>query len=65
MGQQGTTLYKFKLYRAATSIATLASIVSIHITNSAQVAIQGGPKRTERHTSGNKDIILLVSVDGL
>ena len=27
--------------------------------------IQGGPKRTERHTSGNKDITWLVSVDGL
>ena len=27
--------------------------------------IQGGPKRTERHTSGNKDIKWLVSVDGL
>ena len=29
------------------------------------IAIQGGPKRTERHTSGNKDIKWLVSVDGL
>ena len=27
--------------------------------------IQGGPKITERHTSGNKDIKWLVSVDGL
>ena len=29
------------------------------------VAIQGGPKITERHTSGNKDIRWLVSVDGV
>ena len=29
------------------------------------IYIQGGPKRTERHTSGNKDIKWLVSVDGL
>ena len=28
-------------------------------------AIQGGPKITERHTSGNKDIRRLVSVDGV
>ena len=28
-------------------------------------AIQGGPKITERHTSGNKDIRWLVSVDGV
>ena len=29
------------------------------------IAIKGGPKRTERHTSGNKDKKWLVSVDGL
>ena len=28
-------------------------------------SIQGGPKITERHTSGNKDIRWLVSVDGV
>ena len=27
--------------------------------------IQGGPKRMERHTSGNKDIKWLISMDGL
>ena len=30
-----------------------------------QSHIQGGPKITERHTSGNKDIGWLVSVDGV
>ena len=29
------------------------------------IAMQGGPKITERHTSGNKDIRWLVSVDGV
>ena len=28
-------------------------------------SIQGGPKITEQHTSGNKDIRWLVSVDGV
>ena len=38
-----------------------------YITNTCTntITIQGGPKITERHTSGNKDIKWLVSVDGL
>ena len=33
--------------------------------SASSVTIQGGPKITERHTSGNKDIRWLVSVDGV
>ena len=40
-------------------------IIKCEIQCSYKRAIQGGPKRTERHTSGNNDIKLLVSVDGL
>ena len=51
----------------STGIQSHMSVYYIYTPNSENVlyAIQGGPKRTERHTSGNKDIKWLVSVDGL
>ena len=55
----------FIVYSRSKSNATIVKDILTVTVDVEPYIIQGGPKITERHTSGNKDIRWLVSVDGV